>query len=421
MSNYQFNVDHIFINRSFDIIKQNLEDENHNYLDNCDKLPKFKELNEVEIIYDASSDIETFKGYQKEIAHRLFSFHHFLGNNNRVLGERKYIQVKFESPFLSMIFLERYLETASRKYFSKLYKFNETEINNLVTKVGRIFIYSQLFALPFPASIYKKSNYQGEVAPPPEEQRLQTCVSNMRSAATSALTCTFRTRRGFVKSYRQIEPNMLCEDDNEMESIKLSFVIGIIPPTSNYNSAMLENKAMVSLAVFVGILSPLSSLLSHRYKTVGILPQRSSSFAGYYVQVKLRDTIFNIPIEVKYSGIFNSFRERDTSFLEITNQCIYQMLTFNSTIGFAIDKTSIMVLKLFNSDVPEFKLDLLTHIRSENTKCSIYCQKFSECSPSLILYNSLSKYFEEVTMSNVTRDKSKLRTSVRHSVKYKPY
>ncbi|KAK6464179.1 hypothetical protein DFJ63DRAFT_333769 [Scheffersomyces coipomensis] len=341
---YNFKIDNSLIIRSIQLVQTYLQDANHDYLENASLL-YFKELEmkrEVEFVSELDSEVPNFEPFRKEIAHRLLCFHQFLGNTGTLNEPRHYDQVELEPPFRPMMLLERYLAFIARRYFSQFDTFDEMQIEALVNKVCRIFIYSQLFVFPFQSPVCDKQ-WSTIDAPDPN----LNVPKNPSTYYTSS--------RKFLETHSQIIPNVIDEIDNKIESVKVSFVMGICPPITEILDERYHLKSTVISNVMRGILVPLKDLLSWHYdaELMSQVCYDIISAPDFCIHVGFRNsmTYFDFPVEVN----------------------------------------------------PKLSIDPLTQQRLAKIKCSIQCHKFTDYSPSLIMYRSLLTYFERYTAADSIR------------------
>ncbi|KAK6464247.1 hypothetical protein DFJ63DRAFT_311546 [Scheffersomyces coipomensis] len=393
----QFNIDDGILRRSMELLQITLEDANHNYLE-FSKLPRSAETNEIGFISVGDSKNEKCKGYRKEIALRLRCFHHYVGNTDRLEGERTYHQVDFKLPYQPLKFLSKYVCSFARRFFAEA-GIGDMDIERLVDEVEIVFAYSQLFVLPFPAPIFREPNYEIEEAKESKKRKILYDKVSNRSG-------TFSQSRGYFKSYRQIEANVVDETDRGGEPLRLGLISNISLPFIGFPPNQILKEWNISYNVHNGLIEPVKELLMNDFDNPTVEAQYYGdriSVPDYCFQVKVENSVFSIPIELKLSGVFKAFRDRDAYFSDLINQSMYQMLTLRSSIGFIFDKECIMIIKLFNNETPELTVEELTQIRLARLKCSIQCVKFKDTNPALIFYRSMFRYIQNATPSDQFR------------------
>ncbi|KAK6465076.1 hypothetical protein DFJ63DRAFT_310181 [Scheffersomyces coipomensis] len=388
---FQFNIDDTLIRKSLDILQTFIQDRNHDYL-KFDTPREFKESRlqrEVDFITE-SEPRKHVRLFREEIALRLHYFHDYVGNTDDLRGVRTYHIVDFEPPFDPMDFIKTYIMDLAREYFE-----GANDINRLVRKVGNIFIYSQLFVLPFPHQVHQIDSNKQQESELSQRGNIQNYITVNPSIFDSNRIPAYAIANGFIESYRYLKPIVVDENNEYTESVRLHRIMRIFPPTPTLD--LIRFDKALSYNVVNGILYPVIDLVNSSFRAEMFAQDDKILNPDYCIRARVRDSVFSIPVDMKFIGLFEAFNKRNSDFSQITNQYIYQMLQYRSSIGFLFDKESIMIIKLFNREIPELEVDELTQMRLANLKCNIQCLRYTECSPALVVYRHILSYLQNVT------------------------
>ncbi|KAK6463681.1 hypothetical protein DFJ63DRAFT_312990 [Scheffersomyces coipomensis] len=404
---FQFIINDSLLRRSIQLVQNNLQNANHDYLQ-VETLPSFREnrqLYEVDFGSVEDSRNEDFKGLRKEIALRLRCFHHYVGNRDILQANGNHYEVILEPPFTPSFLLEDFISEFSRELISESGIVDG--INDIIKNVKSVFDYSQLFVLPFPPPIYQVGGDHD--SRPTKKQRTTNQLNTNDPVRSNSFTLT----RGAFESFRQIQAvvidennqdiqgDVIDENNQDIQPVGIHFVAQIGSIQTGIMPHMIRNESDVTRLVKTAILNPVRKLLSQDYSGLALRPQRYGmklSIPDYSFKVKIGESIFLIPVELKSSGVYNSFKRKDTRFSDLMNQSIYQMLTCKSSISFVFDKDCIMVIKLVH-EIPEFAVEELTQIRLAKIKCNIQCVKYKDSSPAVIFYKSMFSYLSGATVA----------------------
>ncbi|KAK6463680.1 hypothetical protein DFJ63DRAFT_318719 [Scheffersomyces coipomensis] len=397
---YQFNIDDGLLRRSIELLRISLQDTNHDYL-SFEKIPTYREKrrnNEVDFVSDEDSKNEDFKGLRKEIALRLRYFHHYVGNAGISQANREYHEVTLETDDV-LEFLQKYIVSCARRYLHDSGTDDQRTLDQFGYDVEKIFNYSQLFVVPFPPPIYLV---------PHKEDNLRPTKRQKGTSDASHHSVSFTRTRGFFESFRQIQADVIDENE-DMQQVKLRFVRQCGPIQTDYSPESIYDKSGISTIVYNGILQPVRRLLQRDFHGIHLMPDfynNSMSIPDYCFIVKIGNSKFNIPIELKLSGVYNSFEKKDSSFSYLINESMYQMLEFKSSMGYVFDKECIMIIKLINNEMSEFAVEESSHIRIARVKCNIQCIRYNDLNPALMFYKSILNYLLYVTKDDKNRVES---------------
>ncbi|KAK6463675.1 hypothetical protein DFJ63DRAFT_335194 [Scheffersomyces coipomensis] len=328
---YQFNIDDGLLRRSIQLLRISLQDTNHDYL-SFGKIPTYREKrrnNEVDFVSDEDSKNEDFKGLRKEIALRLRCFHYYVGNADISQANREYHEVHLETDDI-LEFLQKYIVSYARIY-----------LHDSGT----------------------------------DDQRTLD--------------------QGFFESFRQIQADVIDENDQDINDVtevdaqdiqqvrsaKLCFIRQCGPLQTDFPPEQIDNESVISGIVHNGILKPVNRLLKHRFRGIEVkkhVYRDYMSIPDYCFRVEIGNAHIYVPIELKLSGVYNSFKKRNSYFTDLINQSSYQLLTCKSKLSFVFDKDCIMIIKLPGEGMPELLVEESTQIRLAKMKFSIYLQGVTE-------------------------------------------
>ncbi|KAK6462390.1 hypothetical protein DFJ63DRAFT_153972 [Scheffersomyces coipomensis] len=225
-----------------------------------------------------------------------------------------------------------------------------------------------------------------------------------------------RSRRYFA-TFCQVFPTSIDSSDDELK-IKLANVSlkvrTLNESTLSKNLVLVRPQNEAQLEDMFGnlISNNIVELLSSNFDSASKLPQDNSSGIvrpDLGIEVTKNGINYTVPVEFKYSGLryaFNAvdnievpFSDLNSSFRELFNQSIYQLLTYKSELGFVIDRSSVYIVKIKS---PRVLTQMMNQGDGSNIRvidCVVSCLEHSTNGNSLgsILTAYLLDYFTGIT------------------------
>ncbi|KAK6202505.1 uncharacterized protein RJT21DRAFT_112462 [Scheffersomyces amazonensis] len=223
----------------------------------------------------------------------------------------------------------------------------QTTLENMVLNLFKIAI---ILSLPVPLLD----------APERESEQSENDINQgiTASAQSLRLVTNYVSRATIFDTYFQINPSPVENFDEEFINgifrnliIDFEFLLTVTPVLqSNGFKFDYINESIVSDIVRIYTLFPVTSLVPSEEP----LPQHSvfsKVRTDFALIIEKDDKWFQVPVEIKPTGILKAFQQRNdernnTTFLDLFNQVVYQMITFKSRLGFAIDRYCVLIIEI---------------------------------------------------------------------------
>ncbi|KAK6198032.1 uncharacterized protein RJT21DRAFT_54117 [Scheffersomyces amazonensis] len=228
--------------------------------------------------------------------------------------------------------------------------------------------------------------------------------------------------RRYFENYSQAFPSSIgLPGDNDLENklMSLSLNVGMLKKTHFLTTEILkkvDSEAELKMQFESSFLDGLLRILSYKFDSADVTPEDTSSGIvrpDLGIRVTKAGSQFYVPIELKTSGLrgaIDSIANHNLPFMgpnafrEHFNQSIFQMLTYHSEIGFLIDRSSIIIIRIKSSKIVNQLVNQADGSLLKVLDCSVLCLEHSTNGNNLgsILISYLADYFQNITLQRTT-------------------
>ncbi|KAK6197552.1 uncharacterized protein RJT21DRAFT_116478 [Scheffersomyces amazonensis] len=230
--------------------------------------------------------------------------------------------------------------------------------------------------------------------------------------------------RKYFEKYCQVFPStfQFPDGDLELKLGKVSLNINLVKQTRFLSIDTItrpQNEAQLEWLFQSLFMHSILKILSTKFGPSRVIQQDNTSGIvrpDLGIEVVKNNEKFTVPIEMKYSGLrraVDTIKNPDTPFLgpnsfrELFNQSIYQILSYNSELGFILDRSSIIIIRIKSPAVISQMVNQSDGTIIRIIDCEVSCLEHSTNGNNLvtILISYLLDYFTDIDSDRTNKVK----------------
>ncbi|KAK6461043.1 hypothetical protein DFJ63DRAFT_214901 [Scheffersomyces coipomensis] len=354
----EFVVDHLIADPNYNYFNDTIENQaQEKYWEELLEIKEPEESNKSEIQNEGDevkSDIKESKKFDLTLERRklivmIFSFHNISSRNYFSRFDKEYMKSEtFELDIAKVIKAgTRHIASEMERRIKESDKLN---IESITDCVEHLFSMSWTLKLPIPLKISNTALKDGSIK------------QNSKSNFTYTI-------RNIFEDHFQIEQNIVESDDGEIpdsyldlliEDFKIdAYLLAKFDDISFEQERFhIKNESTVSQILYQYVLKHIGDILDSIFSE-----NQEDSIIGVTKEVGIdlriipnygfvksdNNTKLSVPIEIKNGNIFDAYKSRKSNpkkFLSLFNQVVFQLASYGSNIGIALDLESIFLVQL---------------------------------------------------------------------------